>query len=1134
MPLQFVFGPSGSGKSHYLYQHIIEESGKHPEQSYIVLVPEQFTMQTQKDLVSMHPNHGIMNIDVLSFGRLAYRVFEETGGGELPVLDDEGKNLILRKIAGDYESQLKVLRGNMKKLGYISEVKSVISEFTQYDIGEEELERVMERAGEGSRLYYKLRDIGILYRGFQDYLEKKYITKEELLDHLSRVAGKSELLKNSTIVLDGFTGFTPVQSRLMLELMKCCRKVMVTAVIDEREDPFTYSHPYQLFGLSKHMVTGLLHLAKEAAVEVEDPVRLFGHPVYRFRENEELAFLEKNLFRYGKKTFGKVPESVEVHVARSPREEAYACVSEIRKMVRTRGYRYREIGVIVSNMDVYGDYLKQAFETYQIPFFMDHKRSILLNSFVEYIRSLLGMAEENFSYESVFRFLRTDMAGMDHHVVDRMENYVLGLGIRGYKRWQEKWIRKMPGMTEEELEDLNHYRVILVEKVDDLLFVLRQRKKTVRDITQAVYGFMVKEELQKKLKKQEELFQENGELALAKEYAQVYRIMIDLFDKFVELLGEEEVSLSEYCTLLEAGLEEARVGVIPPSMDQVVAGDVERTRLKDIKALFLIGANDTQLPGTLLRTGLLSEQDREKFAKEKLELAPGGKEKTYIQKFYLYMNLTKPSEAVRIFYSKVSSDGKSVRPSYLIQELKKLYPKLTVIDEEEKGVEERELTESLGIDELIKGLKQTAIARGMKRQDGACENQQKEEKIWKELYGWYRQFPEWKEKLEQILDAVFFVKKMDALDREVAKRLYGERFENSISRMERFSACAYAHYLAYGLRLAERKVYEFQPMDMGNVCHRALEHFSGKLAGEGLDWTQVSEELRCRYIDESVEEAIADYENSVLYSSARNEYLIVRMKRMLERTVWALSKQLAAGDFRPAAYELRFAEGKIDRVDDCEDGDKIYVKVMDYKTGSKAFDMVALYHGLQMQLMVYLNAAVKWEKEQHPEKEVVPAGVFYYRIQDPFVEAPKEKEEVETLLLKELKPDGMINLQEEVLLHLDRNQKGESLAVPVKYNLNGSLGRGSKAVAQEAFQTMMDYAVQKAEEIRGKIASGDVRPSPYRRGKETACDYCRYRHICGFDSRLEGYQYLEIESMNQEEVLANMQKDVKETEKGEA
>lgn len=240
MPLQFIFGPSGSGKSTYLYERVIEESQHYPEQKFLVLVPEQFTMQTQKDFVSMHPNKGIMNIDVLSFGRLAYRVFEETGGGALPVLDDEGKNLILRRIAGKYEDRLKVLKGNMKKLGYISEVKSVISEFTQYDIGEEELEKVMETAGKDSRLYYKLKDISLLYKGFSAYLEERYITKEELLDVLSRVAGQSELLKGSTVVLDGFTGFTPVQNRLLLELLRCCREVAVTVTMDDREDPYVY------------------------------------------------------------------------------------------------------------------------------------------------------------------------------------------------------------------------------------------------------------------------------------------------------------------------------------------------------------------------------------------------------------------------------------------------------------------------------------------------------------------------------------------------------------------------------------------------------------------------------------------------------------------------------------------------------------------------------------------------------------------------------------------------------------------------------------------------------------------------------------------------------------------------------
>ena len=516
MPLQFIFGPSGSGKSHYLYHHIIYESMLHPEQNYIVLVPEQFTMQTQKDLVSMHPHHGIMNIDVLSFGRLAYRIFEETGGSSLPVLDDEGKNLILRRIAGKYEGELCVLKGNMKRLGYISEVKSVISEFMQYDIGEDELAKVMETVGKDSRLYYKLQDICTLYHGFTEYLEEKYITKEELLDALCRVAGQSEILKNSTVVLDGFTGFTPVQNRLLKELMLHCRKVILTVTMDDREDPYVYQHPYQLFALSKHTVHSLVSIAKEAKVPCDDPVCLYSRPPYRFRSQSALAYLERNIFRYGSSGYGKEPEGIGLHVARNPKEEAMAVAGAIRALIRKEGWRYREIGVIASNMEVYGDYLEQAFSAYDIPVFMDHKRSILLNSFVEYIRSLLQMLEQNFTYESVFRFLRTQLAGFTCEEVDALENYVLGLGSKGYKKWQERWIRRLKGMEEEELEKLNHCRVILVEKVEPLLFVTKQRKKTVKDITLALYEFMVREELQLKLKKQEEEFQNTGELALAK------------------------------------------------------------------------------------------------------------------------------------------------------------------------------------------------------------------------------------------------------------------------------------------------------------------------------------------------------------------------------------------------------------------------------------------------------------------------------------------------------------------------------------------------------------------------------------------------------------------------------------------
>lgn len=1105
MPLKFVFGPSGSGKSSYLYQHVIQESMKYPERNYIVLVPEQFTMQTQKDLVMMHERKGIMNIDVLSFARLAYRVFEETGGGGLPVLDDEGKNLILRKIAGDYESELKMLGGHMKKQGYISEVKSVISEFTQYDIGEDEIERVMESAGESSRLYYKLADIRLLYRGFTDYLREKYITKEELLDVLSCEVEKSERLKNSTVVLDGFTGFTPVQDRLLGELMRHCREVIVTVTMDRRGNPYVYEHPYQLFALSKQMVTSLLQIAKQNKIPVEEPVELYDHVPWRFKEQEALAFLEKHLFRYGAGAYEKEQEQVKLHLAKNPREEAYAVAEQVRRMMREDRYRLRDIGVIVSDMDVYADHLKQAFIKYDIPFFMDHKRSILLNSFVEYIRSVLHMAEQSFSYESVFRFLRTNLAGFTYEEIDELENYVIGLGIKGYKHWQEKWTRKLRGMAQEDLDKMNHYRRQLVEKVDGLIYVLRQRRKTVADITRAIYEFMVQENLQVRLAEQEELFKAKGELALAREYAQIYRIVIELFDKFVELLGDEQVSLSEYCKLLDAGLEEARVGVIPPEVDQVVIGDMQRTRLKDIKALLFAGANDVYLPGALLRTGLLSELDREKFAREKLTLSAGGKEKAYVQKFYLYLNLTKPSEKLDIYYSKVSADGKSVRPSYLIQELQKLFPKLKVRDEE-RYLKEQELTENIGFDRMIR-----EFVQKRHETDGA----------WCELYNWYKKNPKWQEKVERFLEAGYYRKPLDALTEEAAKRLYGEEFETSITRMERFAVCAFSHFLTYGLGLREREEYDFQAADLGNVCHRALERFSYKVEREAGDWLKLTEEKRKQYVEESVEEAIADYGNSILYSSSRNAYLIVRMKRMLEKTVWALTKQLAAGDFKPSAYELRFANGKIDRVDTCEDGDCVYVKVIDYKTGSKSFDVTALYHGLQLQLMVYMDAALQLEQKKHPEKEILPAGVFYYRIQDPLIDRPKEGEEQESIL-KELKPDGMISLEKEVLGHLDHCMVGESSVIPVKYNKNGSLSKSSKAASAQDFYLMMKYAVNKLEEIRQKILSGDVKVNPYRRGTETSCDYCSYRQICGFDTKMEGYRYREIEAMSVDKVIQAM------------
>lgn len=1109
MALQFIFGNSGAGKSHYLYEHIIEESMQHPEQNYIVIVPEQFTMQTQKEFVVRHPRHGIMNIDVLSFQRLAFRVLEEIGEGNRIFLDDEGKNFILRKIAGRMAPELRVLGANIRKPGYISEVKSVISELLQYNIQPSDMEAMKEAVEKNSYSYYKLQDIQILYQEFENYLADKYITKDELLDLLCRNMCRSRILKNAVVALDGFTGFTPVQNKVLEEMLVYCQKVFVTVTIDREENPFVLEDKYQIFALSKKMAMSLNRICLERKVPVEEPVRLYQEPVYRFREQPALAFLELELFRFHQKKYKEKQQNIRIYASHSPREEVEFAAQRIRALVRKRGYRYQEIAVIVSDMNLYADEIENIFERYEIPVFMDYKRSILLNSFVEYIRSLLAMIEKNFTYESVFRFLRTGLAGFSANEMDILESYVRGLGIRGYKKWQEKWIRRTEETTEEMLEIVNRMRVQFVEKVDPLVFVLKQRHKTVKDVTLALYEFIEQEKMYEKIRQMELAFQEAGEQTLAKEYAQVYGVTIGLFDRFVQLLGEERISLKEYCDLLDAGMNEARIGIIPPGIDQVMAGDIERTRLKDVKALLMLGVNDALISSNGGNQGLLSENDREKFEEKGLELAPGVKEKAFIQKYYLYLHLSKPTEELDISYSKLTQDGKSARPAYLINELRKMFVYLPVFDMEAYGMEYREMLPGTGVDYIVQGLR---------------DRKQIENADWQELYRWYLEQPEWNERIEKLKNISLYKKPEDGLTKETAEKLYGD-WDPSISRMERFVACACAHFLTYGLRLKDREEYEFAALDFGNVIHKSLEHYAEKLENHQESWTEIDARRQQQFIEESVEESIVDYSNTVLYSTARNAYMIPRMKRMMQRTVWAMTEQLKKGVFVPESYEANFKNGKIDRIDVCETDDEVYVKIIDYKTGSKSFDMSAFYHGLQMQLVVYMNEALKLEEQKHPGKKAVPAGIFYYRMKDPIVAKDVDPEKIESAILKELRMDGLVSSDEAIIQRLDGDFSGSSDVIPVARTKTG-FAKHSKTLSKEEFSEVLAYADRKRKELKQEMNEGNVDAFPYEMGQQTGCDYCEYRNICGFDEAIPGYEYRRIGKLSKEEVLQKIHEDV--------
>ena len=377
-----------------------------------------------------------------------------------------------------------------------------------------------------------------------------------------------------------------------------------------------------------------------------------------------------------------------------------------------------------------------------------------------------------------------------------------------------------------------------------------------------------------------------------------------------------------------------------------------------------------------------------------------------------------------------------------------------------------------------------------------------------------------KNDLERIISAADSYHKDAIIDHPTASILFGDPDKLSVTRMERFYACPYAHFLNYGLRLEERERYEFKPTDLGNIAHKALERFSKTLLKKNKNWPDLSEMEREELIDQCVDDSIVDYNNTILYDTARNEYMIRRIKILLRRSVWALSAQMKAGDFKTSANEFNFGKGKIDRIDTYENDDKVYVKVTDYKTGQKSFDIVSFYHGLQMQLPVYMNAAMENEKKHHPEKEIIPAGVFYYKIQDPFIKGSKG--DTEDALLGELKLDGLVNGEEDVVEHLEHNLSGTSKYYPIRKNKDGSIGSSSNAVTQDEMSDMLAYTKHLEQESKDRIQGGDASVLPYKYDGVTACDHCKYKDICGFDKKIDGFHYRNIASVPKDHIIAAM------------
>lgn len=1101
MSLQFILGNSGFGKTTYIYEKIIKESMENPKMRYYCIVPEQFTMQTQRDFVTMHPRKGIFNIDVLSFQRLAFHVLDEVGAGGRMILEETGKNIVLRKLAKEHEKELLILGRNLKKLGYISEVKSLISELTQYQITPDMLGEMIEKSDNRELLSRKLKDVQVLYRAFLEYMGEEYMTSDQVLQVLNEVLDRSEKLKDSIVVLDGFTAFNPVQLKLVQGLCRIAKKVYITVTIDKEQEPYSVLQKTDLFYLSKKMVQSVTAAAKEAGVAVEAPFLCDGEMHHRFENCEDLLFLEQHIFRGGKAAFAEKPEHISIKEYRTAMEEITGTAVQIRRLVRECGYCYGDFAVVLGSMD-YQEHVNRIFERFEIPTFIDEKRNGLSHPFVEFLRAFLKMIEENFSYETVFRYLRSGFSGVTTTETDVLENYCLALGIRGLKKYSEKWIRFSKNQTDEELTKVNAIREKFYDSVKVPAKILKDKNETITKKCTALYEFLEKLGVEKQLAVKEEEFLAEGEAAIAKEYHQIFRVIMELLEKYVELLGEEKISLDEFEELLDAGFAEVKVGIIPPGSDRVVVGDMERTRLKDVKVLFLLGVNEGNIPKNLTGGGILSQMEREFLEEQNASLAPTAKEQVYLQKFYLYYVLTKASEKLYLSFPATDFHGAQLRPSYLKDVFKKLFPKL-----------ETEVNVSDTFDALettVQGL--DFLTAGLTGDNRECEEL-------RQLMAWYEESPKFQAHFEKMWKQLLKGDAETAIGAAVAKAMYGEGNAYSVTRLEKYASCAYAHFLQYGLRLKEREVYEFAAVDMGNLLHSAVELFARKVDKGSYDWFTLQEETRERLAEECVEEVITDYRNTLLYDSSRNEYMIARMHRLVKRAVWALTEQIKKGVFVPEKLEAPFylkegnvsLHGRIDRIDTYEEDDKVYVRVMDYKSGAASFDLTALYNGLQLQLAVYLNAAVAMEKKDHEGKVIVPAGLFYFPMKDPMISSESEmtKEAIEDALFKELALEGVCNADSDIIHYMDKECGTKSKILPISYNKDGSLSKTSKAVSTEQFEQLENFVKAKTSQLGAEIMEGKISVNPYGTPAKTACDYCAYNGICGFLPKESSYRKLE-------------------------
>ena len=1144
MSVKFILGRGGSGKSTNILEKIKKRVQDDETRPVILLVPEQYTFEMEKrmsQLFSKEFKDKNLRTRVLSFKTMSNIVFSHVGGLTDININASGKAMMTYKAIESVSSELNIFSKSSSQSGFINSITTIIGELKQYNITPDRLEESAEEV-ENETLKLKIKDISKIYKSFEEKLHENYVDSEDLLKSLSEKISQSEYLKDSYIYIDEFTGFTPSQYNVLKRLFHQAKEVTISLTVDNPHN-ITYSKS-DPFSRTKFTYQKLIKLCNEDNIKLEKTETL-EDIIYRFKDNKELLHLEKNYHSYPYKVYEEKTQNIQIKEFNNLYSEVEEVAKEIVKNIREENIRYRDITVATRDLSKYDFLIHSIFNEYEIPHFIDKKREAKSNPIIVLIIAALEMRNRRYTYETMFRYLKSGLIGISNEEINLLENYVLANGIKGKKWFEEKWEygiyhNIVSGESEYEIQVRDKVNEIKAKVLDPIIKLQKklEGKNTVSEICTYVYEFLIDIHMQETIESLIINFKENGELDIANQYSQVWDIVMGIFDQMVEIMGNEQISLDKYIKVINLGFDEYELGLVPPSIDQVLVSSVDRMKNMNTKNLYLIGTTDGTFPLIAKDNSLLNDNDREMLDKNGVEVNIDSKTKTFEEQYLVYKALTSTTKNLIVTYPISDSEGKTIRPSIIISRLKKIF---TNIDYKSYLLEEKTHGE-----DIVKNITtKLPMFNNFINASKEYEDTNEIDEVWFDIYRYFATNEEYKHITSKVISGLTYTNQVRKIEEDKIKKLY-ENTPLSVSKLETYVKCPFAYFMQYGLKAKDRKEYNFTAPDLGTFIHNILDTFSKNMIKNKLNWRTISSDYVIEEVSKIVDEIVNKIPGYILDSSPRYRYLAYRLKNMLITAIGIISEQIKQGSFEPTDYEVDFGDkgkyppikiilsngeeiklrGQIDRVDAFEDEEGKYIRIVDYKSSKRDLSLTEIFHGLQLQLLVYLDAMLESSKEK--SENLYPAAILYSEIDDPIAKFDEDKEddEIRESILKKLKMQGMVIKDSKILKEMDKSldcgEKASSLVIPAAINKDGTVAKTTKGVTKEEFEIIRTYVKGLIKELCEDMLGGNIDIHPYKYKDKTPCTFCEYSAICQFDNALKDNSYKVINKKSDDDTIHMM------------